>query len=254
MHTHRLGVPFGIAFRVIATAIAAIAITGCNLPSSSTEPTQTPGVYATAQKALQPEGLFNREFKCPEKGIIDYYNLCFRHEFEFKMSEDMKFTVKPYGGVHCMLLGLSSSKISGVGGKTDGAHGSVGFTIDGTWNFPHAKCTLSGTATLNADVYAHGDPPCRNGDQLYLTVFEHWSPAPIHGKCTCTDLCGNPPHTPVPVDITNPMLPDRGVDLVFFPPDDMYNVQRATVGSFTGYFSYEVMSASGVDSEKEPIP
>jgi hypothetical protein len=256
MHTHRLRVLFSLALRTIAVVIATIAITGCNMPKptpSGNGGSDTGGPYATSQKSLGGAGGSGANvagYKCPLPGVTDYYNLCFNHKIDFKLSDDYGYTLTPYPGTHCVLLGISPSKVINVSAKDD-VHASVAFELNGTWDFPNEKCTLSGQVTLNVSVYAHGDPPCTRGNRLHLTVWESWAKAPVQGKCVCKKNCGNPPHTPSPIEVTLPMLEDRAVDLAFTLPNGLYIEQAATNGPFTVQFIYEVKPAAEIPSELE---
>ena len=145
--------------------------------------------------------------------MIDNYNLCFQHQFNFVMSDGKGYTLTPYGGSNCVLLSVSNTKV--VVGAKDGVHDSVGFKIDGNWDFAGATCTLTGQTSLKVSVYGSGDPPCRDSDHLFLLVYESWEKAPIHAECKPKDASGDFHSTPV--DVTVPVMGDRGVDLVFWP-------------------------------------
>ena len=224
--------------------------------SVTTEPTQTSGDYATSEQSLNqagnPPGVQSGAdpggAQCPPKGITDFYNLCFSHELNFVNAEGMGFTVTPYKGSNCVLLALTSSQVTVVGGR-DANHNYVAFKIDGDWDFANMKCTLKGQTLLNVSVYGKGQPPCRDKNVLTLTVFESWEKAPIKATCTSKRPSGDF-HTN-PVDVTIPVLDDRATDLPFMPITTVIR-QEASAGNFSGYFIYEVIVAPGVDSEVNP--
>jgi hypothetical protein len=245
-----------VASGIVFISIAALS--SWDLSKASAEATQSPGASATSGQSLQEAdktsgadpGKGEAPAQCPPRGIIDYYNLCFGHELNFVMANGMGFTLTPYKGVHCVLLSVTSSKVRVVGPK-DEIHGSVGFKIHGEWKFAGATCTLKGQSTLKVSVYGRGEPPCRDKDHLFLTVFESWAPAPIHAECKPVRASGDFHSTPV--DVTVPLLGDRGVDLEFWPVNTVIR-QEATAGAFSGIFWYEVKAAAGVPSEVEPLP
>jgi len=250
------GIAFGTALVLIA------ALSSCNLTKPSAEPTQTPGAYATAEPTQTPGTYATAEQslkgkgktsggpdkyetgkQCPPPGVVDYLNLCFNHQINFVMANGMGFTVTPYTGSNCVLLELTSGGVTVVGSDT--THGSAGFKIDGTWNFANTTCTLTGQTLLKVSVYGRGEPPCRDTDKLFLTVFESWDPAPIHAECKPVQAREGFHSTPV--DVTVPMLEDRGTDLTFFPVASEER-REGTAGSFSAVFLYKVMVAPGVPS------
>jgi hypothetical protein len=182
---------------------------------------------------------------CPVEGVVDFYDLYFNHEIHFKLSEDMGFTMTPHPGSHHVLLAVASDRVYVVG-ATDHVHTIVGFDINGTWDYPNVKCTLSGQTLLKVSVYGQGEPPCRNEDELFLTVFESWEKAPIHAECECKRPSGS--CNSQPLDVTIPVLGDRGTDLVFIPINSVFR-QEGSAGPFTALFVYEVKRDTGFDSE-----